>query len=332
MFNDSVLNQSLYDNSSINDDNCHFFLNSFHDDDDDNDITPPSYILPNKTEEINLKTDIINTTPTTYLNNKRERNNFKNEKALINNGELLLDSYNNNNNTKKNYFNINITNNDENKKKLKRGRKKKDAVDKGKHTKLSEDNIIRKIKTFVINSYQKFIKKIIKDSNLKLKKLDPYISENLKREFNIQLWNASLKDIYSKTNITKRCNNENGINVNKNIINKIYEDNKNNEVIKILNLTFGEVYEIFIKDISGEPISLELSKKIEGTEILDSGKFYRVNNLLTKIRYKEIKNKENEEDINKYIKDIKNLCLGLYNWFIMKKGKVIKKCMKYNLN
>ena len=314
---------SFYDNS-INDDNFNPFLNSSLNDDID-----PLNISPNENGENHSKIDNLNTKPTTLLNNKRERNNFKNEEASINYGELRLDSYNNNNGQKK-YFNI--IKNDENKKKLKLGRKKKDVIDKGKHTKKSQDNIIRKIKTFVINSLQNFIDKIIKNKDLKLKKLDTYISENLKKEFNIQLWKTTFKDIYLKSNTSKKYNIKNDTNINENIINKIYEDNKNNEVIKILNLTFGEVYEIFIKDICGKPISSELSKKIEETEILDSEKFYRANNFFNKIRYKDIINKENEQDINKYIEDIKSLCLGFYNWFINKKGKDIKKCMKYNFN
>ena len=73
---------------------------------------------------------------------------------------------------------------------------------------------------------------------MKLKKLDPIIKVNIKQDYNIKLWNTTFKTIYSEEKICKKyniCPDK-----NKKIIDEIYKNNLNDELIKILNLTFGE--------------------------------------------------------------------------------------------
>ena len=203
----------------------------------------------------------------------------------------------------------------------KQGRKKKSEIDKGFHTKNSEDNKMIKIKTFFGNNFQNFVNKILRYAELD--KLGPKLNVNLKRDFNLKLWDKSLKDIYLETNISRKYSSTEPKN-NIKLIKKIYEE-KNDKIIKFLELSYGEVFEIFIKDIN--TMNLKLIKKIKDSEILDNSKFLTINDFLEKIKDQEKEKGESDEFIDKYITDIKTLCLNFKQWFLTKKGR--KRIKKY---
>ena len=250
-----------------------------------------------------------------YLGNKTKRDEFDLQNYLIKDGDI------------KTIKNIEIKKDERhdiineffNKNKKKRGRKRKSAINKGSHTKDSEDNKMIKIKTFFCNSFQKFVNIILRI--VKFDKLDSVIGENLKRDFNLELWDKSLKDIYLETNISSIYSTTNPKN-NRDLIKKIYKE-ENKEIIKILDLSYGEVFEIFIKDIKS--INLELFQKIKDSIILDNSKFSTIKDFLDKIKEQEKNKGESEEFIEKYIKDIIRLCLNFRHWFLSKKARQRKK-------
>ena len=211
-------------------------------------------------------------------------------------------------------------NGSQNKQMIKVGRKRKEDKTIGIHTKNSEDNKMIKIKTIFGNNLHNFINSFLEKGE-KLIKLEPTIHEKLKKDFNIRLWDTPLKTIYLTTNIISKKKKEKD--KNKEIIKKIYEnkDNKYYDIIQLLNLTYGEAFQIFIRNI--KPMNLELTNKILNCEILMSSKFPESNDVFNQIILKE-RRKETEEFIDNYIngeKGIKELSINFINWFKNKKGR-----------
>ena len=264
-------------------------------------------INPNK-DQNQISTTKINT----FLNNKTRREEFNYEGKRMNNKIS-------------NRIEIEITN-----KTKKKGRKKKSeknhanlTLDKNIHTKIDDDNIIIKIKTFFLNNFHKYINGLIKESNMKLKKLDRIIKTNIKKDYNIKLWKTTFKTIYSEEKICKKYTLFSD--KNKKIINAIY--NSNDELKKILDLTFGEVFEIFIKDL--KKIDSKLLTKVENYEIYKNVEFSNLDNFFNKIKEEE-KDEQSEESIKDYINTIKENCKNFKAWFEDKKGRERKKKNNYN--
>ena len=188
----------------------------------------------------------------------------------------------------------------------KRGRKKVGEIpnEKSKHTKLSDDNKIRKIKGFLLEYILKKLNESIKFSSSRFRPLNKTMKESLKKSENIALLDAYIKDIFSNTKMNKVS--EKKGESNKKLIEKIYEENIEIDTIRILNLKFRDALNQIKKNSNG---------------------------LLDMIKDKEIsiqnnsKNKENF-NIEKYMDDIKILLEGYEDWFDNKKGRDRKK--KYN--
>lgn len=213
-----------------------------------------------------------------------------------------------------------------------KGRKSFNDESEGKHTKDSEDNMLRKIKSFFVGSFHNYLNSIIENPELKLTKIDFYVCKELKKEFNENLFEATLKLIYMIVNLSDKYSNliKNEPDKNRKIIERIFNENKEAEAIKILNLNFYEVYQIFISRYC--PISPQLRKKIEGTNILISKEFWKLDDFLENIKdkfEKEKRKKKSQENIDEYISKVKNLCLGLKEWFQSKNGRQARKEVKY---
>ena len=183
------------------------------------------------------------------------------------------------------------------------GRKKKDVQEKGEHTKFSEDNMMRKIKSNFIDYSHNLINNSFKNKELKFLRFNSEINENLKKDYNLKLMDRTFKDLYENTPISRKYKKlaiENG-DLNKNIINKIYyeEPDKEFDVINLLNMTFNELFNDFI------------------TNNLDK--------FINDIYEEEKKKKESEENILYYIEKIKELCYSYKNWYDKKKGRDRKK-------
>jgi len=299
-----------------------------------------------------LDKDIENkTNPNSFLSEKTKRNeiNDKNENFLLNEKDEEKEN-NIERNIFKNIKNININENLGNniserklltieiKKEnaqfvknrnniinniIKKGRKadiEKKKGNNGKHTKNNDDNKIRKIKSFFWKSLYKYLKKKYFNEENYLLKLNININRRLKRNYNLALFNRTLKDIYSNECISDKYKLKN-TKTNKSIIEKIYKDNKQKDLITLLDLTYGEAFDIFRRNY--KVISSELKSKVENTGILNSYTF-SLDALLQKIENEGKENNENDEDIKNYKDDIINLCKIFENWFVKKTGRIGK--------
>lgn len=205
-------------------------------------------------------------------------------------------------------------------KSIKKGRKaneEKKRGNNGKHTKINDDNKMRKIKSFFWKSLYKYLKKKYFTEENYLLKLNININRRLKKNYNLALFNRTLKDIYSNECISLKYKLKNA-KTNKSILIKIYKDNKQKDLITLLDLTYGEAFDIFIRNHKN--ISSELKSKVENTGILNSQTF-SLDALLQKIEIEGKENNENDEDINNYKKDIRKLCLHFEKWFKDKTGR-----------
>ena len=251
-------------------------------------------------------------------NNRNENNIFNlNENLSSNNtiNNIILENNNHTNNneinTNNNDNNNNDSNNNNNSNNNNCGRNKLNSNKKWKHNKISEDNIINKIKAYFINTFIRLLLKMYSlNKNIDLKKLPTkgFISD-LSKLNNERLFNMKIKDILCEQSISTKYSTFDRFE-NKKIIKKIYKENKEINVIKILELTFDELFIIFrrkLKDPEDMKKLEEIKAKIEGLDLLEE------NN-----KYKDVEDliKEQEKDNGKeYIEEIKRLCLGYIKWF-----------------
>ena len=189
---------------------------------------------------------------------------------------------------------------------IKIGRRKIDENHnkKAKHNKFSHDNIIRKIKTQSLDFLVKKLNSCIKFRSGKFRPLDKKMKERLKRDENLELLNKKISDILSNTKMNKIS--EKRRKSNKKLINKIYNENIEIEVINILSMTFQD----FLNNIRDNYLEdfLDLIKEKE-----------------IKIQNK-IKNKSKEYfDVESYMNLFKKLLFKYEGWFKDKKGRNTKK-------
>ena len=198
------------------------------------------------------------------------------------------------------------------------GRKKK--RDKSKngnikcHDKMKEDNIIQKIKNYFVQSCLDFINKRHKDykikNNLKHKKLlllkiKFEFAQNIKKEENLKFLNSKLRQIFS-SDLSEKIKTQYK-NYNRNNIDELFRNNKELEVIEILDKTVKELMEDYVKGIYlEEGFSLDID--------------------LEKIKEKLIKEGDNN-NIEGYIYNYKKTVINLENIFeskISRKRKTSK--------
>ena len=153
------------------------------------------------------------------------------------------------------------------------GRKKKNSIEKRNHTKFTFDNILRKIKTLAIRSYQKFInnkiKYIYRSSNKKIKWILEKINQknvaNAKIDFNRDYLNKTFKSIFSEDVTTKWKNK--GRNYNKKVVESLMneKDEKKRKIfVKLLNLKLIDI----VKYLRGEKADYEELKGLEFEEYI----------------------------------------------------------------
>ena len=192
------------------------------------------------------------------------------------------------------------------------------------HTKNTKDNIIYKLKGNFINKFvidsvnQNLINKKDKLKKLRCKK---FIAD-LKLEKNIALFKMKMSDILCQQKISSKFSKFDEYE-NKKIIEKIYEEKKEIKVIKILDLTFEELFIIFRRKLNLPLDSKKLEKikdKIEGLDLLEANNKYKDIEYLIKKFYKK-----NYEDIDDYIKNVKEQCLNYKKWFCDKRGRASRK-------
>ena len=117
----------------------------------------------------------------------------------------------------------------------------KDVIEKGNHTKFTDDNVMRKIKCHFLNSINNKLNNSLKDKKQSFLKLDNMVNENLKRDYNMVLMNKTIKDIYLSSKISNKYKKQNN-DYNKQLVEKIYLENKEIDTINILNKTYLELF------------------------------------------------------------------------------------------
>lgn len=237
---------------------------------------PENKIIINDEKLDNQKLDIIIDNKNINFENKilfadtKDTNSEKSNRENINKGQSIFK------------VKIEMTKNN------KKGRKTISSKVKAIHTKFSYDNILRKIKV-------KFFKKLIHCINniillkyrSKIKTLVPLegkISQNNGINFNSELLNLKIKDLFLNFGISRKFKNSKNDN-NKEVIKKIYEENLT-EIIELLEMTFLEVFSIFRASKKG--------KNLFGLESLDQV-------------IEEIKNKEKDDE---YIDMFRNIAMN----------------------
>lgn len=167
-------------------------------------------------------------------NKKRKRETFF-EKYLKKNNNLIIFKEKKNDKIKK-----------------KRGRKCKEDSGKEVHTKMSSDNIIKKIKCKIMDYLVIFMNNILdrKISDLKLYKIDYKYKDQINKKIDLDLLEKSLKDLLSM-NITSKVKRHDK-NFNEVLIEQILEQIKKeksmeyiNTIIFVLNMKFRDWISLF---------------------------------------------------------------------------------------
>ena len=135
------------------------------------------------------------------------------------------------------------------------------------HNIYSNDNIKRRIKTLFSNYIIKLLNNLIKQKfpNIKIKflKLNKRINEDLGIAYNRNLLNKPIRDII--VDISKRYSNKEN---NKDCIKFFEEQNDNEEIVNILNMTYKELYNIYLKSTKINSIDNSLESHKEKLQIL----------------------------------------------------------------
>ena len=179
------------------------------------------------------------------------------------------------------------------------------------------DNIIHKIKSFFINSFLiDFIEKHSNKKNIKLKKIYGGFIRNLKKNENLALFNKKISDIFYEEKISYKYKYYNRYE-NRAIIEKIYAEKEEINIIKILELTFEELFIIFrrkLKDKEDMKKLEEIKDKIEGLDLEEkNNKYLDIEYFIERIRQKD--SIFYRSIMDEYIEKIKSLCLGYEEWF-----------------
>lgn len=171
--------------------------------------------------------------------------------------------------------------------KKRKGRKLKDSLDEGTHNAYSEDNVITKIKTFVLNKVA--IPMINFKSKYKFFKISVKgCTSCITKEVNKELMDKTLKDILKEnpSSTKNKVDGKKNKNHNKETVEKIFSEEKENEseARNFLNLTYRQILESFINGKFVWKYSLEGYKEyLRGdNKIKDFEKYWEIVERLTK--------------------------------------------------
>ena len=158
-----------------------------------------------------------------------------------------------------------------------KGRLKKNSIVIGKHNKLAEDNIIRKIKRkflenlriYINKEYKKYRIEKNKETNRKnwLKKINPKFSCSIRRNDNLEWFNLKVYELFSEKLSLKYTSYDPYLNKKK--IQNIFSLNESCKLKDILNSTIGTLYTRYISNeryddfINLKDDLIELENKME---------------------------------------------------------------------
>ena len=179
------------------------------------------------------------------------------------------------------------------------------------HTKYSRDNIILKLNYLFYRFILDFIHKHMIDKTKFLRKPGYLAIRMNNRIKNERLLTMKISDILSEKDKFE----------NRKIIDKIYDEKKERNVIKILELTFEELFIIFRRKLNYPEELLKLEKmkdKIEGLDLNENNNQYD-DFVIYLERYK------NDKD---YIEKITKICLNYEKIMRAEKGSCL--CQFFN--
>jgi hypothetical protein len=188
----------------------------------------------------------------------------------------------------------------------KKGRMKKNSVIKGNHNNFSQDNIIRKIKArfleklrkYLNSEYQSYLfKKNFKKhkNNNWLKKINPKMSREIRKEDNLKWFDAKIWEIFSE-NISERYSNS-SVDLNKRKIKRIYIIKEAKNITNILNSKVEFYFDKYVND-----------EQIEGFKTLKD-----------ELKELEVRMKKtNQENIEEYLEKYKFTAINMKDIFLNK--------------
>ena len=198
--------------------------------------------------------------------------------------------------------------------KIRRGRKT--FLDKTQkiHSKYNKDNIMIKIKLNFFRYIFDLIHKQLINKDIRLLKISHRANNDLAYKGNERLLKMKISDILYEQEISPKYRffTED---YNRKIIDKIYEEKKERNVIKILELTFEELFIIFRRKlINSEDLKKldEIKNKIKGLDLLENDNYQDVEYY--------IKNYMNKYKDGEYIETFKDVCLNYEKYFNSKKN------------
>ena len=205
------------------------------------------------------------------------------------------------------------------------GKKREKNFDKRRHDKWDNSNMINKIKRGFFTYIRDIIKKNAINKDIDIKKIGNNFMENLTKKSNIILYNMKLKEVLSDVEISNKYKKFDK-DYNKITINNIYNEKTEINIIKILNLTFEELFIIFRKKLNfykDKEKYKDIEAKINGLDLLQNNSYKDIEHLLNNIQRK-YKNLQSNE-VEKYIIKIKILCCRYQQWFNNKAERNPKK-------
>ena len=179
---------------------------------------------------------------------------------------------------------------------IKRGRKKKmiSKLIKSGHNKNNEDNIMRKIKTHLFEYIVNQLNLSLSDKRKKFYKIDKSLSENLKKDFNMELMEKRIFDIFMNTKISKKYKRISDKFYNAKLINTILAENIEKETIKLLSMKIIDMIN-FIKENQLEEFLSIIENKEKGID---------------------------ESNSEEYMSLLRKVLINYENWFSTKRGRV----------
>ena len=179
---------------------------------------------------------------------------------------------------------------------IKRGRKKKmiSKLIKSGHNKNNEDNIMRKIKTHLFEYIVNQLNLSLSDERKKFYKIDKSLSENLKKDFNMELMEKRIFDIFMNTKISKKYKRISDKFYNAKLINTILAENIEKETIKLLSMKIIDMINFIIENQLEEFLSI-IENKEKGID---------------------------ESNSEEYMSLLRKVLINYQNWFSIKRGRV----------
>ena len=191
----------------------------------------------------------------------------------------------------------------------------KEKKNKGRyHSSSSIENINMKIKSsFWSHFVFDLINKNLIDKKIMFIKLSYFFIIDLKGKAKERMLKMKISDILYEQKISPRFTRFDKY-YNRKIIDKIYEEKKEIKVIKILELTYEELFIIFRRKLN-DPEDMEklkeIKNKIKGLDLLENNNYNDIQYLIDTIKEKDKRyNSENDNsELNEYIEKIKRQCL-----------------------